>query len=288
MWIVLATRKLGVLLLVLLLGGFLGATLVRFAPGFEVDERQLDARRSEESLAALKNSRRSESNLIRFYAGYLAGAFHGDLGESRTFGRPVMELIKERAPTTLRLVGFGLAVGWLAGMLAAIPAAFVKSRALDFLLSTAGALFLSIPSALVGLAFLILRWQIWLALAVVVFPRVFRYARNLLVAAIAKPYVLAAKARGVGGGVIFLHHVIPQVGPPALALAGVSAAIALAADVPVEVLSDVPGIGQLAWQAAMGRDLPLLVSLTLLVTAVVQLSNTLADLAAGTWQRGRG
>jgi peptide/nickel transport system permease protein len=73
-----------------------------------------------------------------------------------------------------------------------------------------------------------------------------------------------------------------------VALAGVSAAIALAADVPVEVLSDVPGIGQLAWQAAMGRDLPLLVSLTLLVTAVVQLSNALADLAAETWQRGRG
>jgi len=287
MWIASVIRKLGVLLLVLLLGGFLGATLVRFAPGFEVDERQLDARRSEESLAALKQSRRSESNLIRFYAGYLAGAVRGDLGESRTFGRPVLELIRERAPTTVRLVACGLAAGWLAGLLLAIPAAFVQSRTLDFVLSTAGALLLRIPAALVGLAFLILGWQVWFALAVVVFPRVFRYSRNLFVAAIGKPHVLAARARGVGAGVIFLHHVIPQVGPPAIALAGVSAAIALAADVPVEVLSDVPGIGQLAWQAAMGRDLPLLVSLTLLIAAVVQLSNTVADLAAERWQGGR-
>jgi ABC-type dipeptide/oligopeptide/nickel transport system permease component len=38
-----------------------------------------------------------------------------------------------------------------------------------------------------------------------------------------------------------------------------------------------PGIGQLAWQAALARDLPLLVNITILVTLVTLLANSGAD-----------
>ena len=48
-----------------------------------------------------------------------------------------------------------------------------------------------------------------------------------------------------------------------------SAVVALSALVPVEVVFDVPGLGQLAWSAAMNRDLPVLVAMTALMAVCV-------------------
>jgi peptide/nickel transport system permease protein len=71
--------------------------------------------------------------------------------------------------------------------------------------------------------------------------------------------------------------VLPVAGPQMIALAGITVSIALGASIPVESLCGLPGIGQLAWQAALSRDLPLLVNLTLLVTLVTLLANSGAD-----------
>jgi len=71
--------------------------------------------------------------------------------------------------------------------------------------------------------------------------------------------------------------VLPVAGPQMIALAGITVSIALGASIPVEALCGLPGIGQLAWQAALSRDLPLLVNLTLLVTLVTLLANSGAD-----------
>jgi len=53
----------------------------------------------------------------------------------------------------------------------------------------------------------------------------------------------------------------------------------LGAAVPVEALCGIAGIGQLAWQAALGRDLPLLVNLTALVTVITLAANWGAEFA---------
>jgi ABC-type dipeptide/oligopeptide/nickel transport system permease component len=65
-----------------------------------------------------------------------------------------------------------------------------------------------------------------------------------------------------------------------VALAGVSVSLAFAAAIPVEVLCDLPGLGQLAWKAALGRDLYLLTNLTMIVTVVTLIANSSADLLA--------
>ena len=64
-----------------------------------------------------------------------------------------------------------------------------------------------------------------------------------------------------------------------LAVAGISVSIALGAAIPVEALCGIAGIGQLAWQAALGRDLPLLLNLTLLVTLATLVANWGAEMA---------
>jgi ABC-type dipeptide/oligopeptide/nickel transport system permease component len=55
--------------------------------------------------------------------------------------------------------------------------------------------------------------------------------------------------------------------------------MAFGAAIPVETLCDLPGVGQLAWKAAMARDLPLLVSLTMLITLLTQACNAVSDWA---------
>jgi ABC-type dipeptide/oligopeptide/nickel transport system permease component len=62
--------------------------------------------------------------------------------------------------------------------------------------------------------------------------------------------------------------------------------MAFAASIPVEALCDLPGIGQLAWKAALGRDLDLLVILTMIVTLVTLLANSASDLVGGSLRTG--
>jgi peptide/nickel transport system permease protein len=114
----------------------------------------------------------------------------------------------------------------------------------------------------------------------IVFPHSFRYARNLLVKAYTRPHILAARAKGLGEARILLWHVAPVAMPQLMAVAGVSVSIAIGATIPVEALCGLPGIGQLAWQAALARDLPLLVNITILVTLVTLLANSAADVIA--------
>lgn len=271
--------RLAAMAAIVLLGGILAATLARLAPGFDTDERLLDPRLSPETLQALRQARSQDSNILHFYGRYLKRALHGDLGRSQTLDRPVAELIAQRLPVTLRLVGAGLLVGWLLALALALTATLVRVASYDLFATALGGALLCLPSAVLALLFVWIGAPASLAIALVIFPKVFRYARNLLAASYAMPHVLAARARGIGNPRLLLWHVLPAAGSQLLALAGVSVSIALGAAIPVEALCSIPGLGQLAWQAALGRDLPLLVALTVLVTLATLIANSGAELA---------
>ncbi len=267
------------ILITVVVGGFLGASLVRFAPGFGVDEAELDPRLSSSTIESLRHANGSDENIAIFYLHYLTRMAHGDLGTSRTLNRPVAELVAERFPETIQSMGFGLLLGWLLGLALAIPAAMMRSWLMDLTASAVAGLLLCIPAAVLAMLFVLIRAPGRLAIALIIFPKVFRYARNLMVRSVGLPHVLTARAKGLGKLRILCWHVLPNVGPQLLALAGVSVSLAFAAAIPVEVLCDLPGIGQLAWKAALGRDLYLLVYLTMMVTVVTLIANSLADLA---------
>jgi peptide/nickel transport system permease protein len=261
-----------------LLAGFVCTLLMRYAPGFESDERELDASISDSTRQQLRNSRAGERNVIGFYIDFVRRAAAGDLGMSRSLGRPVAELLRERFPVTLRAVTIGLAAGWLMGIALALPGAAFRTPLLDVPAAMVNAALLSVPAAVLALATAILSGSVELALALIACPRVFRYARNLLGEAYQAPHVIAARSRGVCTLRLLASHVALPAAPQMLAVAGVSAGIVFGAAIPVEALCDSPGIGQLAWTAALGRDLPLLVNITLLVTALTVLANSAPDL----------
>lgn len=273
------SRHLLRLSIVLVLGGFLAATMVRLAPGYGIHEEELDSRLSPASLRALRQADAGEASLVGFYAQYWKRLLHGDLGASQTLEEPVRQLLAERFPQTLACMGMGLALGWSAGLALAMVATMRRGGVADLAAGLAASVLLCIPAAVLALLFVMAQAPGRLAVGLIVFPRIFHYARKLLARAALLPHVLTARAKGAGSPRVLFRHILPVAAPPLLALAGVSVSLAFAAAIPVEVLCDLPGIGQLAWKAAMGRDLPLLVDLTLIVTLITLLANSAADLA---------
>jgi peptide/nickel transport system permease protein len=273
-------RHLAALVVTVLLGGFLGATLVRLAPGFGVQESDFNAQLSAEARQALHQQDAGERNVARYYLHYLGGLLHGDLGYSRSMDRPVSELLKDRLPETAESIAVGVAGGWLLGLALALPATWKRSPLYSTSAGIVSGIFLCIPSAVLALLFLVIGSPGRIAIALVIFPKVFRYARNMLIRTYAMPHVLTAKARGIGSARILGRHVLPNIAAPMLALAGVTVSIALSAAIPIEVVCDSPGLGQLAWKAALSRDVPLLVNLTLIIAVVTVVANSFSDLLA--------
>jgi peptide/nickel transport system permease protein len=276
------TRALLRLALLMLMASFAGAMLMRAAPGFNSDDQELNAGLSAESRRAMRLARQADANIPRFYAHYLAALLKGDLGTSRSLNQPVKDLLRERLPVTLLNLAFALAAGWLLGLSLAVAAQTLRSRTLSFLANCLSGTFLSTPAAALALIFLLLRWPPAFAAALLIFPKIHRYAENLLRQSSEMPHVLTALAKGAGPLRVLAWHVAPVALPQLIALVGVSLSLGLGVLLPIEVVSDVPGIGQLAWQAAQSRDLPLLVNLSMIVT----FATVCATLASDAAQRG--
>jgi peptide/nickel transport system permease protein len=267
---------------VMLMASFAGAMLMRIAPGFTSDDQELNSSLSAQSIQTVRQARLADANISRFYTQYLVSLMKGDLGTSRSLNQPVKDLLKERLPVTLANLAFALGMGWLLGLALAIGAQTWNIRALTFLANGLSGTFLSTPAAALALVFLLLRWPPAFAAALLLFPKIYRYAQNLLQQSSEMPHVLTARAKGAGPWRVLAWHVAPIALPQLIALVGVSISIGIGVLLPIEVISDVAGIGQLAWQAAESRDLPLLVNLTMVVTFVTVCSTLISDAA----QRG--
>jgi len=263
---------------VVLLGGMLGATLVRVAPGFGVDEEELDTRLNQQSIEAVRQSHATDS-VVNFYFNYFARLSHGDLGISQTLQRPVSQLLRERLPETLKAVGLGLAFGWALGLSMALAVVTWRSWYVDLFAGMAAGIVLCLPAAAIALGFVLLQAPARMVLGLVVFPKVFRYSRNLLTRSASAPHIITARAKGAGDLRVLFWHVLPTAAPQLLALAAVSVSIAFTAAIPMEALCDLPGIGQLAWKAALGRDIALLINITMMVALITVLANSASDLA---------
>jgi peptide/nickel transport system permease protein len=273
------SRRLLIFFCLAICGALFSATLVRFAPGYAVQERDLDPRWSAQSIEALRQKQALHEALPLFYVHYIWALAHGDLGESDSLKRPVRELLTQRFPVTSNSVVRGLGLAWLAAALLASFGLGSRGGLYEASSTAFSSLLLSLPSAVVAMLAVHLRTPVFCAIGVVVFPRLYGYIRTLLVRSYDQPHVLAARARGLGSTAIFWRHVLPVAASPLLALLGVSFAIAFGAAIPIEALCDSPGLGQLAWHAALSRDLPLIVNVTLVVCVVMLAANSLADVA---------
>lgn len=267
----LAARLLVRLPVTLVFVGLFGWFLVRLAPGFGVDEREIDSRFTAETIASLQ-AQAPQPDLFEYARRFL----RGDFGTSQTFGNiSVAQLIRERWALTATSVGVALAISWTLSIV------WVGLAALWRPLDWPGSLFsfglLALPSGLVAVAIFLAGAPVALGIAAAVFPVAFRYTRQLVFDAMAQPCIFAAAARGVSRVSVLVRHAWALAAPQVISLIGASAAIAVGAAIPMEAICDSPGLGQLAWRAALARDLPTLMPLIVLIAAVIQLANMTAE-----------
>ncbi len=182
----------------------------------------------------------------------------------------------------------GAGIGLAAGLTLALAAVSIRWPLVATAPAVMSSVFLAVPSGALALLCLVAGLPASMALAALLFPRVYAYARAILLRAAGAPHVLAARARGVPGWRILAAHVVPVAGPQLLAVLGMTVAIAFPAMVPIEAVADLPGVGQLAWKAALARDLPVLVTLTMVASVIVLAGNAASDFSADAARRGGG
>jgi peptide/nickel transport system permease protein len=278
MWFALI-RGIGRVLLIALAAGFIGAALVRLGPGFGASEQDLDPRLGRETRDAVRAQNAAGNNVFVYYVKWVAGVAHGDLGYSPSLKRPIAELFRDRLPITLKEVAGGALAGTLAALLLAIALLNRGVKLRSTMIGVGSAAFLSIPAAVAAMLCFWFDINVVWAIAFAVFPQALRYAGNILASSRAAEHVLAARARGVSGRRVLLFHILGPVTPQIAALAGMAVTVAFGASIPIEALCDRPGIGQLAWQAALARDLPILVDVTVLAAVLTAGASALADIA---------
>src|SRR5271166_5672939 len=222
-------RRLLLVVVTIVAGGLVSATLVRCAPGFGADERQLDSRLSSDTIQAIQNAHADERNIVGFFFASVGKTLRGDFGVSRSLNRPVRQLLQERAGVTAALAGKGLALSWSAAVVMVLATWFVRTRALGISVTLLSGALLCLPAGVLALLAILLNQPAYLVIALIVYPKVHRYLSNLVEAARGMPHILTARAKGASESRMFLWHVVPVIRREVLALAGVSIGIAISA-----------------------------------------------------------
>ncbi len=268
------------LIVIVFLGGFAAAALVRYSPGFGTIPEDLDPAIGPETLRALHAQNDNNNPLPVFYLHYLAGTVKGGFGVSSSLNQPVAELLKRRAPVTAALVAEGTAGGLVLGAFFAWLAVWSRRRFLETAATSLSGLLLAVPPAVLALWFFFHEAPLALALSLALFPRIFGTVRTQLKDLYDSPALLAARARGLGSAAIAQRYVLGAATPQWIALTGVALVLAFGFAIPIEVICGLPGIGSLALQAATARDMPLLCALALIITFFVTFIHTIGELLA--------
>ncbi|ARM90715.1 oligopeptide ABC transporter permease protein (plasmid) [Rhizobium sp. CIAT894] len=264
--------------------------------------------------AALRQSLREsygldQSMLARLWL-YLSSLARFDLGWSVAFNRPVGELIAERLPNTLLLMGSATALSFGLGSALGILAGARPGSARDRLLSIGSLVVYAIPSFWLGLVLSIafsvrLRWfpiagietiasgrtglaraldisaHLVLpvgALALIYLALFLRVMRTGMVEAWKLDFVLFARAKGLSRSRIVLRHVARNALLPLVTMLGLQSAAMLGGSVVIESVFAIPGFGRLAQEAVNGRDAPLLMGIIVTSAVLVISVNFLVDL----------
>ncbi len=285
--------------------------LLEAAPGDAVDAYLLSLGGGD---AALMEGLRQQWGLDQSLASrlwlYLSRLAVGDLGWSVLFNRPIGDVIAERIPITLQLMGSATALSFLFGSALGVFAGARPGSALDRVLSTASLAFYAVPSFWLGLVLIIifaiqLRWfptsgfetivsgKTGLArgldiahhlilpvasLAIIYLALYLRVMRAGMAQVWRLSFVRALEARGIPRRRIVWRHIARNALLPLITMLGIEVASMLGGSVVIESVFAIPGLGRLAEEAVAARDTPLLLGVILVSAIFVIAVNLLIDL----------
>ncbi len=239
------------------------------------------------------------------YWRWLRNVLRGNLGYSLTTKRPTMEMIMQRVPNTLRLT----VVALITTLLLAIPLGVMCGRyqnsLFDQVISAITFVGFSLPNFWVALMLIYLfgvnlRWlpimgmasvggnSFWATLKHMVLPVStfvlvdvggwMRYQRAGVIEAMQEDYTRTARAKGLPERVVFFRHVWRNAVLPIVTFLGLSLSSLIGGAFLVEFVFAWPGMGRLGVEAALARDYPVVMAVTMLSSLLIMMGNLVADI----------
>ena len=252
------------------------SVMVRLAPGYLSDAREMDAKYASSARHELATEATRNGSIVHVLVNQVNNWTRGTLGLSREYEVPVMELIRPRLAVTGSLTLKTIGLAWTLALCGAMAASLAPRLRLAAQIPVA--LLLAVPTAAMATTCLLIdAGGPVIVLTLVIAVRDFKFVERILRKAWCEPHLLQARAQGITTARMVRAHILPGIAPQLLALASLSIVTALGAIVPVEVIFNVPGLGSLAWGAAQNRDIPVLVAVTMLFAVAVTLCELLSN-----------
>lgn len=278
--------------------------ILEAAPGDPVDN-YVRAGMTKEQIEDIKKEYGLDGNIVKQYGRWAAHVLKGDFGTSIRQNRPVAEVIGERLPNTLILMGTALFLSLVVAIPLGLWAGLKKNKLADNVISFISYLGISVPPFWLAMILVIifalkLQWfpsggmrtlnvyttgdLIWhmvlpafvLSLSnMAVFTR---YIRSNTISQLEEDYVLTAISKGTGKRKVLFRHVLKNCLLPIITLAGINIAGLVCGSFVVESIFSWPGIGRLAMEAVGNRDYPLIMGYTMFSCIILILGNLIADL----------
>lgn len=295
-------------LIVLLAGLFL---LLQLAPGDTVDALMAQAGGGDAVMAAeLRRFYGLDLSVPERLAAYLWRLVRLDLGFSAIYNKPVAEVIVERLTPTLLLMVSALSLAFAAGMALGILAARRVNGWPDTIISTLGLIFYATPSfwfglmgivvfavylawlppggfgtvgaGLTGLARVLdIAWHLILptvTLALIFLAIYLRIMRAAMLEVLNLDFVRTARAKGLSETRVLVRHVLRNALLPMVTLIGLQAGTMLGGSVVVESVFSLPGLGRLAYESVVQRDLNTLLGIVFVSAILVIAVNFIVDM----------
>ncbi|MBR3194671.1 ABC transporter permease [Bosea sp. (in: a-proteobacteria)] len=234
--------------------------------------------------------------LAEQYLRYLASVVRGDFGLSFADDRPAFAAVVDALPKTFLLGACALMLALLIGMPLGVLAALRHNSAVDRLAMAVAVLGYAIPIFFLGILLILLfalklrvlpsagsetPWHLILPVVTLALPlagRLARFARTATLEVLGKPFIRAARARGVMPLSVILRHALPNAAVPLLMFIGIEIGHILAGSAVVETIFAWPGIGRLLVDSVTTRDLAVVQAVILTVTVVMVAANLLVDI----------
>lgn len=295
-------------LLIILVGLFL---LLQLAPGDTVDALVAQMGGGDEKLTqALRRFYGLDAPVAVQLGRYLWRLVQLDLGYSAIYGKPVASVILERLPATLLLMCSALSLAFFTGIALGILAARRVNRWPDTLISTLGLVFYATPSFWFGLMGIVVfaiklawlppggfetvgagytglarvldiaRYLVLptLTLALIFLAIYLRIMRASMLEVLTLDFVRTARAKGVAEQAVIVRHVLRNALLPVVTLIGLQAGTMLGGSVVVESVFALPGLGRLAYESVVQRDLNTLLGIVFVSALLVIAVNFIVDL----------
>jgi len=239
------------------------------------------------------------------YLKWAYGIFTGNWGYTFFGGRPVLDVILERFPATLLLMGSGMSLAIILGMLIGILGAVRRYSIFDYLATSGAMVALSFPTFWFGLMTIfvfslklgwlpsggmftlggeedimdLLRHLILptVVLALVLVAQWSRYSRSSFLEVIHQDYIRTAKSKGLSAGRILFRHAFPNAVAPLIALAGIQLPWLFSGALVTETIFGWPGMGRLFVDALTMKEYPVLMGMVMITAIFVIIGNLLAD-----------